>query len=78
MTVGWHEIRQNLYDALPPDTVQLGRKVAGYDEDEQGVTVRFQVQNIYVITPPCMQGKVLHHLMWCGYHLAFQSSLAGT
>lgn len=42
--LGWHEIRQTLYEAVPPEVVQFGRRYAGYtDEGPDGVVVRFQV-----------------------------------
>jgi hypothetical protein len=41
--LGWHEIRQSLYDALPSETVEMGRKIAGYEEEDDSITVCFQV-----------------------------------
>lgn len=34
--LGWHEIRQILADALQPNVLELGAKVAGYTEEEDG------------------------------------------
>eukprot|EP00884_Botryococcus_braunii_P001461 jgi/Botrbrau1/11315/Bobra.0038s0076.1 len=34
--LGWHEIRQVLYENLPADTVEHGRRVTGYEDDGSG------------------------------------------
>ncbi|KAL3136312.1 hypothetical protein ABBQ38_005577 [Trebouxia sp. C0009 RCD-2024] len=39
--LGWHEIRQLIFDNLPPGTVEFNTQVASYDEDADGVTIHF-------------------------------------
>ena len=41
--LGWHEIRETLYEGLPPDMVAFGRKYDSYQEEDGGITVRFKV-----------------------------------
>lgn len=42
--LGWHEIRETLYEGLPPDMVAFGRKYDSYEEEEDGgIIVRFKV-----------------------------------
>eukprot|EP00884_Botryococcus_braunii_P001468 jgi/Botrbrau1/11321/Bobra.0038s0081.1 len=41
--LGWHEIRNALAEPLPPETVQMGSKVLGYEENKDDtVTLQFQ------------------------------------
>jgi hypothetical protein len=43
VVLGWHEIRNSLLEQLPPDAVQMGKKVLGYEENDDGtLTVQFQ------------------------------------
>ena len=43
--LGWHEIRQTLYESLPPGVVQFGHKFDSYtDEGEDGILLRFRVR----------------------------------
>ncbi len=42
--LGWHEIRETLYEALPPGVVDFGRRYASYDDQgADGVIVNFKV-----------------------------------
>lgn len=42
--LGWHEIRQTLYESLPQGMVSFGKRFDSYsDEGESGVVVRFKV-----------------------------------
>lgn len=42
--LGWHEIRQTLFESLPEGMVEFGRKFDCYEvHGAQGVTMRFQV-----------------------------------
>ncbi|BDA46002.1 probable FAD-dependent urate hydroxylase [Coccomyxa sp. Obi] len=41
--LGWHEIRETLYEGLPPGVVEFGRRYASYeDQGEDGVVVKFK------------------------------------
>ncbi|EIE24293.1 acyl-CoA N-acyltransferase [Coccomyxa subellipsoidea C-169] len=41
--LGWHEIRETLYEALPPGVVDFGRRYASYDDQgADGVIVNFK------------------------------------
>ena len=41
--LGWHEIRQTLYEALPPGVVEFGHKFESYtDEGEDGIRAALQ------------------------------------
>lgn len=43
--LGWHEIRQTLYESLPQGMVEFGRKFDCYeDHGAEGISVRFQVR----------------------------------
>ena len=43
--LGWHEIRQTLYEALPSGVVEFGRKFDSYtDEGEDGIVLHFMVR----------------------------------
>lgn len=39
--LGWHEIRQLLYEHLPPDLVEFDKQLTHYDSDNDGVTLHF-------------------------------------
>ncbi|DBA89386.1 TPA: hypothetical protein ACH3X2_004746 [Trebouxia sp. C0005] len=39
--LGWHEIRQLLYEHLPPDLVEFDKQLTHYDSDKDGVTLHF-------------------------------------
>lgn len=42
--LGWHEIRETLYEGLLPGVVEFGRRYASYDDQgADGVTVNFKV-----------------------------------
>ena len=42
--LGWHEIRQTLYESLPEGVVEFGKKFDRYsDEGDAGVRVHFKV-----------------------------------
>lgn len=42
--LGWHEIRQTLYESLPEGIVEFGKKFDRYsDQGDAGVHVRFKV-----------------------------------
>ncbi|DBB16334.1 TPA: hypothetical protein ACH3X3_014633 [Trebouxia sp. C0006] len=47
LLLGWHEIRQLLFDHLPDGIVHFDTQVTHYEEDEEGVTVHFSGK-----TPP--------------------------
>ena len=41
--LGWHEIRQTLYESLPEGVVQFRKRFESYsDQGDDGVTVRFK------------------------------------
>ena len=43
--LGWHEIRQTLYESLPEGVVHFGKRFQSYsDEGDGGVTVRFKAR----------------------------------
>lgn len=42
VAIGWHECRQLLFEQLPPNTVQFGKQLRHYEEDEEGVTLYFE------------------------------------
>ena len=43
--LGWHEIRQTLYDSLPSSVVEFGRKFDSYtDQGQDGILLRFRVR----------------------------------
>ena len=43
--LGWHEIRQTLYESLPKGVVHFGKRFKSYsDEGDGGVTVRFKAR----------------------------------
>ena len=44
--LGWHEIRQTLYESLPEGVVEFGKRFDRYsDEGDAGVHVHFKVSN---------------------------------
>ncbi len=52
--LGWHEIRQTLYDFLPEDVVEFGKRFRSYsDEGEAGICVRFKVLNLLLCRIKC-------------------------
>ena len=43
--LGWHEIRQTLYESLPEGVVHFGKRFQSYsDEGDGGVTLRFKAR----------------------------------
>ena len=44
--LGWHEIRQTLYESLPEGVVHFGKRFKSYSDegDDGGVTVRFKAR----------------------------------
>ncbi|EIE25083.1 FAD/NAD(P)-binding domain-containing protein [Coccomyxa subellipsoidea C-169] len=40
--LGWYEIQSAFYRALPPDTVVFDSRFESYEEDSEGVTVKFE------------------------------------
>ncbi|KAL3154854.1 hypothetical protein ABBQ38_011396 [Trebouxia sp. C0009 RCD-2024] len=51
--LGWHEIRQLLFEYLPSGTVEFDKQMTGYDEDEDGVTLHFDRDQ------PSVRAKIL-------------------
>ena len=41
--LGWHEIRETLYEGLPSGVVEFGCKYDSYEEQDGAITVRFRV-----------------------------------
>lgn len=45
--LGWHEIRQTLYEFLPEGVLDFGKRFSSYsDEGESGVRVHFKVPHL--------------------------------
>ncbi|KAL0049404.1 hypothetical protein WJX82_001334 [Trebouxia sp. C0006] len=51
--LGWHEIRQLLFDYLPAGVVEFDKQMNKYDEEENGVTIHFDRGH------PSVRAKVL-------------------
>ena len=48
--LGWHEIRETLYEGLPSGVVEFGRRYASYDDQgADGVVVKFKVLHILLV-----------------------------
>jgi hypothetical protein len=44
--LGWHEVCKTLYESLPPGTVEFGKKYKRYKEDNDGIRVIFEVNQL--------------------------------
>ena len=59
--LGWHEIRQTLYESLPEGVVEFGKKFDRYnDEGDAGVRVHFKVGTARIGV--CIQDHRLYSL----------------
>lgn len=60
--LGWHEIRETLYEGLPHGVVEFGRRFASYDDlGADGVVVKFKVLLHPFISGVHARASCLHH-----------------
>ena len=71
--LGWHEIRQTLYESLPEGVVEFGKRFDRYsDEGDAGVHVHFKVS---IPLESLEMTKVIHQLLACNLNKVTRPSL---